>query len=57
LIELIGWVIVLLAVGLVVLQIVERSVSIAGIVLAVLVGVAGGATVGTGRAIERSRRR
>jgi hypothetical protein len=56
-VELIGWVIVLLAAGLVVLQIVERSVSIAGLVLALFVAVAGGATVGTGRTIERSRRR
>ena len=56
-VEIIGWVIVALAVGLVVLQVVQGSVSIAGIVLALFVAVAGGATVGIGRAIERSRER
>jgi len=54
-VEILGWVIVALAAGLVVLQVVGASVSIPGIVLAVFVAVAGGATVGTGRAIERSR--
>ena len=54
-VEVLGWVIVALAVGLVVVQVVGASVSIPGIVLAVFVAVAGGATVGTGRAIERSR--
>ena len=57
LIEIIGWVIVALAAGLIALQIVQGSVSIAGVVLALFVAVAGGATVGTGRTIERSRQR
>jgi len=56
-VEIIGWVIVALAAGLVVLQVVQGSVSIAGIVLALFVAVAGGATVAMGRAIERSRER
>ena len=56
-VEIIGWVIVALAAGLVVFQVVQGSVSIAGIVLALFVAVAGGATVGMGRAIERSRER
>jgi hypothetical protein len=56
-IEILGWGIVALAVGLIVLQVVQGSVSIAGIVLALFVAVAGGATVGTGRTIERSRQR
>ena len=56
-VEVIGWLIVALAAGLIVLQAVQRSVSIPGIVLALFVAVAGGATVGMGRAIERSRER
>jgi len=56
-VEVIGWIIVVLAAGLIVVQIVQRSVSIAGIVLALFVAVAGGATVGVGRTIERSRQR
>ena len=56
-VEVIGGMIVALAAGLVVLQVVQGSVSIAGIVLALFVAVAGGATVGMGRAIERSRGR
>lgn len=56
-VEVIGWVIVALAAGLVVLQLVRGWVSIAGIVLALFVAVAGGATIGMGRAIERSRER
>jgi hypothetical protein len=56
-VEIVGWVIVALAAGLVVLQVVQASVSIPGIVLALFVAVAGGATVGIGRAIERSRER
>lgn len=54
-VEIIGWVLVAVAVGLIVLQVVEASVSIPGIVLALFVAVAGGATVATGRSIERSR--
>jgi hypothetical protein len=54
-VEIIGWVIVALATGLIVLQVVETSLSISGVVLALFVAVAGGATVGIGRAIERSR--
>jgi hypothetical protein len=56
-VEVIGWIIVALAVGLIVLQIVQSSVSIAGVVLALFVAVAGGAAVGMGRTIERSRQR
>ena len=56
-VEIIGWVIVALSVGLVVYQVAQGAVSIAGIVLALFVAVAGGATVGMGRAIERSRER
>jgi hypothetical protein len=56
-VEIIGWIIVALAAGLIVVQVVFGSVSIAGIVLALFVAVAGGATVGVGRAIERSRER
>lgn len=55
-VEIMGWVIVALALGLIVFQIVQKSVSIAGIVLALFVAAAGGAAVSTGRAIERSRR-
>jgi len=54
-VEIIGWVLVAVAVGLIVLQVVEASASIPGVVLALLVAVAGGATVATGRTIERSR--
>jgi hypothetical protein len=56
-VEVIGWVIVALAAGLIVLQVVQASVSIGGVVLALFVAVAGGATVGMGRAIVRSRER
>ena len=56
-VEIIGWMIVALAAGLVVFQVVQGSLSIAGIVLALFLAVAGGATVGMGRAIERSRER
>jgi hypothetical protein len=56
-VEIIGWVIVALSVGLVVYQVTQGSVSIAGIALALLVAVAGGATVAMGRAIVRSRER
>jgi len=55
--EMFGWVIVALAAGLIVLQVIQASVSIAGIVLALFVAVAGGATVSVGRAVERSRAR
>ena len=57
LVESSGWIIVVLSVGLIVIQVVQGSISIAGVVLALFVAVAGGATVGTGRTIERSRRR
>lgn len=57
LIEIIGWLIVALAAGMIVLQVVWGSASIAGVVLALLVAVTGGATVGIGRAVERSRQR
>ena len=56
-VEIIGWVIVALSVGLVVYQVAQGSVSIAGVVLALFVAVSGGATVGMGRTIERSRER
>ena len=55
LVEVIGWLIVALAAGLVILQIVQGTVAIAGVVLALFVAVAGGATVGIGRSITRSR--
>jgi hypothetical protein len=54
-VEVIGWLIVALAVGLVILQIVQGTLSIAGVVLALFLAVAGVATVGTGRSITRSR--
>ena len=56
-VEIVGWVIVAVAAGTVVLQVTKGSVSIAGIVLALFVAVAGGATVAIGRAVERSRER
>lgn len=55
LIEILGWGIVALSAAAIVLQVVAGSWSIAGIVLALFVAVAGGATVGVGRAVERSR--
>lgn len=55
-VEFLGWAIVALAAGLIVFQVVQNSVSIAGVVLALFVAAAGGAAVSTGRAIERSRR-
>lgn len=55
-VEFLGWAIVALAVGLIVFQVVQKSVSIAGVVLALFVAAAGGAAISTGRAIERSRR-
>ena len=54
-VEITGWLIVAFAAGLIVLQVIEGSLSISGIVLVLFVAVAGGATVGVGRAIERSR--
>ncbi|HKY57552.1 MAG TPA: hypothetical protein VJL80_05900 [Aeromicrobium sp.] len=57
LIEILGWIIVALSAAAIVLQVVAGSWSIAGIVLALFVAVAGGATVGVGRAVERSRQR
>jgi hypothetical protein len=57
LIEILGWGIVALSAAAIVLQVVAGSWSIAGIVLALFVAVAGGATVGVGRAVERSRQR
>jgi hypothetical protein len=56
-VEVLGWLIVAFAAGLIVLQLVQGSVSIAGIVLALFVAVAGVATVGMGRSIARSRER
>jgi len=57
LVEVIGWLVVVLAAGLVVTQVVSGSVTIAGIVLAVFVAVAGGAILSIGRAVGRSRER
>jgi hypothetical protein len=57
LIEILGWIIVALSAAAIVLQVVAGSWSIAGIVLDLFVDVAGGATVGVGRAVERSRQR
>jgi hypothetical protein len=56
-VEILGWVIIVVAAGTVVLQVTKGSLSIAGVVLALFVAVAGGATVGIGRAVERSRER
>ena len=56
-VEIVGWVIIAVAAGTVVLQVTKGSLSIAGVVLALFVAVAGGATVGIGRAVERSRER
>ena len=57
LVEIIGWLIVAVAAASIVVQVATGSSSIAGIVLALFVAVAGGATVGVGRTIERSRPR
>ena len=54
-IEIIGWLVVALAAGMIVLQAATGSVSVAGVVLALFVAIAGGAAVGIGRAVERSR--
>ena len=57
LVEVIGWIVVVLSAGLIVTQVVLGSVSIAGIVLSLFVAVAGVAIVSIGRAVERSRER
>jgi hypothetical protein len=56
-VEIVGWLIIAVAAGTIVLQVTKGSLSIAGVVLALFVAVAGGATVGIGRAVERSRER
>jgi hypothetical protein len=56
-VEILGWVIIAVAAGTVVLQVTKGSLSIAGVVLALFVAAAGGATVAIGRAVERSRER
>jgi hypothetical protein len=56
-VEIVGWVIVALAAGTVVLQVTKGSVSIAGIVLALFVAITGAAAVAIGRAVEQSRER
>ncbi len=57
LVEVIGWIVVVLSAGLIVTQVVMGSVSIAGIVLSLFVAVAGVPIVSIGRAVERSPER
>lgn len=55
LVEVIGWLVIAAGVGLVIVQIVQGSLSLAGIVLALFVVVAGAAVTSIGRSISRSR--